>query len=129
MSLFLMLLLAGCGGGNKLVGTWEGSQNGMTATMTFKGDNTWSAEAAANPTNPAQKVVFSGDYKLEGDKCTMTMKDAKLEGASAQEQAQFKQFAAGQLNKSETSTLAWKSDNEVEVTSEKGQKTTWKRKA
>jgi hypothetical protein len=124
--ILLISVLLGCGGGNKMVGTWEGSFNGAAGTMTYNADNTFKIEMAA----AGKKVTMSGDYKLESDtKLTMTLKDAKVEGASPQEEAAFKQAFAGDMNKPDSATLTWKSDKEVEFKSDKGQVTTLTKKS
>ena len=126
LALFFIASLAGCGGGNKLVGTWKGDMSGATATITFNADNTMVIEAS-NPMTPAQKIKMKSDYKLDGEKLTVTLKDVSLEGAKPEEQAQFKKFFESQLNKSETSTIKFNSDTEVVVTDSKGTANTMKK--
>ncbi len=38
--LVLSILLCACGGANKLVGTWNGQQDGVSMTISFNGDGT-----------------------------------------------------------------------------------------
>lgn len=81
-------VLVGCGGGGKtMVGNWSASGGGMDsmppgskATMAFQ-DKTFSLNVATEQTAPAGKVKmnmdFSGEYKVDGDKITLTFKDIK----------------------------------------------------
>lgn len=76
----LGLVLVGCSSGPSLVGKWQGdlAANGQTipATIEYKADNTWVANASV------QSVGFqiTGTYELKDGKLSQTTKETKLTG-------------------------------------------------
>jgi hypothetical protein len=117
----VLLILAGCGGGNKLVGSWQPAEGDEVGTLTFNANDTFEMDMEMM----GKKMRMSGDYKLEEEKLTMTMQDVKVEGATEKEQADLKQMM--QMNKTNTATVKFTSDTEMELTSQ-GSTTKFKKK-
>ncbi len=85
--LTIALLGAGCKKASPLVGKWTGpvSANaaGGTATYEFKPEGGFSLATQQGPAT----ITMTGDYKLDGENVTITMKDVQATGLPEQAKA------------------------------------------
>ena len=66
LMLISIFLLTACTG-SSIVGTWSGAQDGITTTMTFGKDGTYSIGVLG--------LTMKGTYTVKGDQLTITMID------------------------------------------------------
>jgi hypothetical protein len=108
----IALLGAGCKKEPSLVGKWTGTMQNQQAEFEFKADNTMTISSKQGPAS----VVFNGDYKAEGEKVTMTLKDVKMQGVPPAMESMAKNALKPMLNKPETNTVKFASDDSVSIT-------------
>ena len=111
--LSIALVGAGCKKASPIVGKWTGGLGTQTGTFEFKPDNTMSISAK----NMGMEMVFSGDYKLEGENLSITMKDVDIKGGDPKTTDMIKKLMKGQTGKEEKSTVKFVSDDEMSMTS------------
>lgn len=123
----IALLGAGCKSGPSLVGKWTGTMKGQTGTFDFTTDNKMSFGIKQGPAD----VTITGDYKVEGDTVTITMKDIDLKGLPPATADMVKKMAkqqmSGVLNKPEKNKIAFTSDDQVTLSGSKGEAITLSR--
>lgn len=115
-----LVALVGCNN-RSIVGTWNGSQAGVPAEMTFGSDGSLKVVATAG----GLSITGDGTYKMEGDKLTMTMTSMNVPGLDLIPGA--KEQMDSFLNKPNEVTVVWVSDKELKVTNDTGEQT-WTRK-
>ena len=139
------ILLAGCGGGKKIAGTWVPDKvpadmpPGAKVTMTFTEPDQMVMKITADQEEGGMKMKFdvtvNGTYALTGNKLkiTGTSSDIKIGGLPDNMKASMdamipdmKTKMLADLNKESDQVLEWKSDNEFVWKSAKGD-TTFKR--
>jgi hypothetical protein len=109
-----------------IVGKWEPSKS-PGQVMEFKSDGTG---VAAGPLPGTQaKLTAMVAYKVDGDRFTLTLKDAKLEGADATLKKQMEPQLKSAKGKAQVATIKWSGTDEFSLTTADGGVTeTYKRK-
>lgn len=92
----LAIVMVSCGG-DSLIGTWEGEQDGVSMTITFEKDGkgsissagmtmdmTWSASdgklnASMSFMGMSEEMFKDAEYKLNGNKLTITVEGESVE--------------------------------------------------
>lgn len=129
LALSLLVLLAGCGKGSKLVGTWTTTQGGTPAEVTFSPDGTATAVVTIKDGPMAGAVVnIKASYKEDGDKLHMTTTDATVsnfpaiaKGKEAEVTDAVKKQA--EVGKEKIDSIKWNSDTSFTTTGDKGSAT------
>ena len=81
-ALAILLALAGCRKGPDLVGRWNAVAGDKTIEVEFKPDGAYAIGTS--------KMKAKGEYKLDGDRLTLTPKDVEMPGFPAGEMARVK---------------------------------------
>ena len=122
----VLLTLAGCGKkADPIVGSWKAEPpdlkgvdpkflQGMDLTMTFNADGSMIQDSKAFGVHS----VVKGSYTATKDSVTLTFQSVEAKADDPQKQAQVdqaKQMAQGQLNKPQTTSIAWVSDDKMKL--------------
>lgn len=99
------LLGVGCKKGPELAGKWNATAGGQTIEVEFKPDNTF--------TMGSGPMKAKGDYKLAGEKLTLTTKDVEIPGLPPALVAKAKQMP--DFGKPKDTTIKFVNDDEVSI--------------
>jgi hypothetical protein len=105
--LSIAFVSAGCKKGNSLEGKWNAQAGTIPIDFEFKADNTFTLGAKVMQYTLSQ----TGDYKLDGEKLTMTPKDINVSGLPAAALTTIKSQA--KLGTAKTVDIKFVSEDEV----------------
>lgn len=105
----LALLGAGCKKASPIVGKWNATESAGTVEMEFKPDNTFTLSSKAAQFG----VTAKGDYKLDGEKLSLTTKDIDAPGLPPALLAKAKQ--SPDFSKPKDVTVKFTGDDEVSM--------------
>lgn len=114
----LFAALAGCSSA-PIVGKWQTSVQGMTATNEYKADNTFFGAV----TTPVGNINVSGTYKLDGDKLHETVQNVTAPSLPQQFQARLPELKK-QMSNNPDSTVKFTDNDTMVHTKTVTQKTT-----
>lgn len=120
--LFVALVGEGCKKSPSLEGKWNATLKNYPATLEFKPGGALAITInISNPRLPKPiSIVMSGTYKVEGEKLTQTLTDIQVPGQPPMIAQAMKQGAGGKLNKPETGTVKFTSDDAATLTDADG---------
>lgn len=104
-----VLIGAGCHRGPSLVGKWDADQGMSNVEFEFKPDNTYAMTSKVGQ----MTITAGGDYKLDGDKLTVTTKSFDAPGLPPALLAQAKK--SPDFGKPRDMTLKFASDDQIDL--------------
>lgn len=110
------LVGAGCKKSSPIVGKWNATQQGGTLDFEFKPDDTFTIAIKAGIINMTAK----GDYKLNGDTLTLTMKDLDMPGLSPDMIAKAKSMPGSNFGKPQDLKVQFPSADELTLSGGSG---------
>lgn len=103
----------GCKKASPLVGKWNVTQGQASTEVEFKPESAFTMAIKLGTI----EFDLSGDYKLDGENLTLTLKDVNVPKLSATQQAQAKATFASQMGRAQTMTAKFPTDDQLVLTS------------